>query len=130
MTTTPEANKTETGVTGHTPDNPKQEGPCTSSPLVQTPKLVLRHNTRPLRDRRPPKILGERFFTSAVTTETQEIIVVTAKDTSDEDLIVLPQAESSTSGVKTVSRPRRRAQVEERVPPKKCPSARKKSQPK
>ena len=58
--------------------------------------------------------------------ETQEKVVVIAKDTSDEDLIVLPQAESSTSGVKTVSRPRRGAQVRERAPPKEVPISQKK----
>ena len=94
VTSNPEAIKIETGVMEHLPENSLQEGPSTNIPLVQTTKMVLWNNTRPLRDCLAPRFLGERFFTSAVTMETQGINVVTAKDTSDEDLNVLPQAAS------------------------------------
>ena len=60
------------------------------------------------------------FWIFAVTMETQEINVLTAKDTSDEVLNVLPQAASGTSGGKTISRPRGGARMGERTPPKKC----------
>ena len=66
LTSSPEAIKTETVVMGHTPENLLQGRP---SPVVQTPKPVLHHDTRPLRGRRLPNFLEERFFTSAVTTE-------------------------------------------------------------
>ena len=105
LTTTPEAIKTETGVTEHTQENFLEEGPSTSNSLAQTLTPILRLNTTPPRDRRPPNFLGERFFTSAVTMETHGINVVTAKDTSDEEPNLIPQAASGMSGGKTISQP-------------------------
>ena len=87
--------------------------------LLVTPKSVVRHNTRPLTDRRPPKVLGDRFFTSAVTMVTQGKNVITAKDSSDEDRNKLPPAASGMTGGMTISRPRGEAQLGERTSPKK-----------
>ena len=85
LTSAQEAIKTETEVSVNTPVNFLGEGLSTSSLLVQTPKPVLRQNTRLRRHDRPPKFLGERFFTSSFTTDT--LSAYTTTDTSGTQLM-------------------------------------------
>ena len=76
----------------------KEERPKTPSPRMTsdqqkksaetaTKTFVARHSTRPLRERRPPNFLGERFCPSAATTGTSQVNAVYAQhDTSDKEL--------------------------------------------
>ena len=50
-----------------------------SSPQVQTPRALVRHNIRPLCDCKPPKFLGERFCTSFIPSEVATVNVVQAR---------------------------------------------------
>ena len=67
-------------------------GPTQGSATSQN-TAITRHNTRPLRDRRQPKFLGEKLFTRVVTSGSTSVNVVSqTQNTSDEEKSQEPKA--------------------------------------
>ena len=73
---------------------------------VTQPTMITLHNTRPLRERGPPKFFGESLLTKAITVGSNQVNAVgTARNTSDEDIGKQPDA-SSNFVQRTVNRSR------------------------
>ena len=82
---------------------PEQKLVLSQHTEIKRATTVTRHNTRPLRDRRLPKLLGDRLFTIAITTHVN--VVGAKQNTSDEKLERTQRLQHSSSALpRTVSR--------------------------
>ena len=83
----------------------KASSPVKSPPSKKLPEIYTRQNTRPMRTRQPPKMLGERVFTSIVDLTDKNPDDPTFSSSNTPPAYPMIEATSIISAIKLLGRP-------------------------